>query len=128
MIRAGLRKNDTGKIKRRNENPNGDDLYLVQLDDGGTALYRRSQLDDAQAMMNAIGAMDTSSETPQQSEVASEPVAEYKAQLIARYVRVALEAQKRPHEETEEDGAQSEARERPTEEPAAKRQRVVESA
>ena len=64
MIRAGLRKNDMGKIKRRNENPNGDDWYLVQLDDGGTALYRRSQLDDAQAMMNAIGAMDTSSETP----------------------------------------------------------------
>ena len=124
MIRAGLRKNDMGKIKRRNENPNGDDWYLVQLDDGGTALYRRSQLDDAQAMMNAIGAMDTSSETPQQSEVASEPV----AQLIARYEQEALEAQKRPHEETEEDGAQSEARERPTEEPAAKRQRVVESA
>ena len=72
MIRAGLSKNDTGKIKRRNENPNGDDWYLVQLDDGGTALYRRSQLDDAQAMMNAIGAMDTSSETPQQSEVASD--------------------------------------------------------
>ena len=125
MIRAGLRKNDMGKIKRRNENPNGDDWYLVQLDDGGTALYRRSQLDDAQAMMNAIGAMDTSSETPQQSEVASEPDDESKAQLIARYER---EAQKRPHEETEEDGEQSEARERPTEEPAAKRQRVVESA
>ena len=106
MIRAGLRKNDTGKIKRRNENPNGDDWYLVQLDDGGTALYRRSQLDDAQAMMNAIGAMDTSSETPQQSEVVSEPV----AQLITRYERKALEAQKRPHEEPEEDDAQAQKR------------------
>ena len=38
--------------------------------------------------------------------MASEPV----AQLIARYEREALEAQKRPHEETEEDDAQAQKR------------------
>ena len=72
MICAGNRKGNTGKVERRNENPNGDDYYLVRLDSGLTCIFPRRQLDDAQDMMDAIVATDTSTETSEHSDAGSE--------------------------------------------------------
>ena len=71
MICDGDYKGSMGKVERRNEVANGDDWYLVRLDNEHTGLYRRTQLDDAQDMMDCIASMDTSTETSEQSKAAA---------------------------------------------------------
>ena len=126
MICAGNRKGNTGKVERRNENPNGADYYLVRLDSVLTCIFRRRHLDDAQDMMDAIVATDTSTEVAsEQSEAASEQSdAASKSPRTSAAATAMVTIHTGVVEPTGAAAEQSAARERPTEEPASKRQRV----
>lgn len=126
MIRIGEYKGIMGKVERRREVANGDDWYLVRLDNELTGLYRRTQLDDAQDMMDCIASMDTSTETSEQSKAA----ASEQSEAASESPRTSAAATAMVTTHTGAVGQTGAAAEQPaackrlTEEPAAKRQRV----